>query len=159
MPDIKKTLCINCSFYWYWWHCCLPLYTFSFHVNSNLYYFWIATTTSDPNVNQRSTQIPSKSTDNTVEIVGASAATGIVLTLLIIGIVYLIRTKKICRYKFDKTDPYIDVIPDTRESSGDFTFFGNEGTELSSSSWDLTKPRRYAKHSNEYINTTFYNKN
>jgi hypothetical protein len=54
--------------------------------------------------------IPPKASDNTAAIVGASAATGIVLTLLIIGIVYLIRTKKICCDKFDKTDPYIDAI-------------------------------------------------
>ena len=115
-----------------------------------------ATTTSDPNANQRPTPdpIPPKSSDNTAAIVGASAATGIVLTLLIIGIVYLIRTKKICCDKFDKTDPYIDAIHDAREPSGDYIFVDNEGTDLSSSSSDFCSPPPYAKHSNEYTNTT-----
>ena len=81
-------------------------------------------------------------------------ATGIVLTLSIIGIVYLIRTKKICRDKFDKTDPYIDATHDAREPSGDYIFFDNEGTDLSSASSDCSKPPPYDKHSNEYTNTT-----
>jgi len=123
----------------------------SFSYFFNLYNFLIATTTSDP--------IPSKPTENTTAIVGASAATGIVLTLLIIGIVYLIRQKKICRDKFDETDPYIDAIPDAREPSGDYNFFDNESTDLSSSSSEFSKPPPYVKHSNEYIDTTFHDNN
>jgi len=61
---------------------------------------------------------------------------------------------KNCRNKFDITDPYIDAIPDAREPSGDFNFFDNEGPDLSSSSSDFSNPPPYAKHSNEYTNTT-----
>ena len=68
------------------------------------------------------------------------------LTLLIIGILYLIRQKKICRDKFDKTDPYLSAIPDKRNC----TFLDNEGTDLS----DLSKPTQHADYLNEYTTTT-----
>ena len=88
--------------------------------------------------------------------IGGAAGGGIIITLISIGLLYLIKRKKICRKKSDP-DPYIDVIPDITRDSGEFDHFDHFNNDVSSGSTDsnYTKPPPYQSSSNYYTGTTF----
>jgi hypothetical protein len=85
---------------------------------------------------------------STKGIIGGAAVGGIIITLISIGLLYLILRKKICS---NKSDPDRD--------SGAFKHFDSFESDVSSSSTDsnFIRPLLYQNSSNEYTATTFNN--
>jgi hypothetical protein len=92
---------------------------------------------------------------STEGIIGGAAVGGIIITLISIGLLYLIWRKKICRNK-SEPDPYIDAVPDITRDAGEFDHFDGFENDVSSSSTDSNyiRPLPYQSSSNEYTATT-----
>jgi hypothetical protein len=92
---------------------------------------------------------------STEGIIGGAAVGGIIITLISIGLLYLIWRKKICRNK-SEPDPYIDAVPDITRDAGEFDHFDGFENDVSSSSTDSNyiRPLPYQSSSNAYTATT-----
>ena len=123
-----------------------------------VYFVAITLSTFSPESNTKSTSRSSDISISTKGIIGGAAVGGIIITLISIGLLYLIWRKKICRNKSD-ADPYLDVVPDITQDSGAFDHFDGFENDVSSSSTDpnYTRPLPHQNSSNEYTATTLNN--
>ena len=114
------------------------------------------TSTFNPESNTKSPSGSSDTPSSPWETIGGAAFGGITITLISVGLLYLIWRKKICRNKSDP-DPYIDAVPDITRDSGEFDHFDGFENDVSSSSTDsnYTRSLPYKSNSNEYTATTF----
>lgn len=93
---------------------------------------------------------------STQGIIGGAAVGGVIITLISIGLLYLMKRKKICRNKSDP-DPYIDAVPDITRASGEFDNFDCFENDVSSCSTDsnYARPPPYQSSTNDYTGTAF----